>query len=361
MLSRLDSRTLAATAVIVAVVPAVIGVLVWNARRFPGRWALGNVLVACALLLYSVYATTAGWQRVIVANLVTLAAGMVFLQGIRQFRGLRILWWPECSLSAVTMALLAWFRYGADQINVRILVMSIALASIGFACGIVLLKQVPRERRVSYVFTGGVFFIAGALHLIRGVLVFGFAPVDDLFAASIGNTILFLGGSLGVVAWSLGFLVLTAGPVGAEVNGRAAKTILEALELEPVSGMVREGEVRRQLERILRSNPFRRSAQMERFLTLAVERTLAGRAEELKELTLGREVFHRGPNYDPRTDSIVRVEAQRLRRKLRTYYSTAGESDPVVIALPSGSYVPVFAYRQGDFREPSESLPSEAF
>lgn len=361
MLSRLDPRTLAAAAVIVAVVPAVIGVLVWNARRFPGRWALGNVLVASALLLYSINATNAGWQRIILANALSLASGIVFLQGVRQFRGLRILWWPEWILGALTLSILAWFRYAVDNINVRILVMSIALASIGFACGIVLSKDMPRERRWTYVFTAGVFIIAGTIQLVRGVFVFEFAPVNDLFEPTYSNTLLFLGGSLGVVAWSLGFIVLTAEGVSADTAGVAATVRMEALESEPVSEMVAEAEVRRQLERILRSKPFRRSAQMERFLTLAVERTLTNRAEELKEYTLGREVFHRGPNYDPRTDAIVRVEAQRLRRKLRTYYSTDGETDPVIIALPSGAYVPVFGYRQVNQQSPTTTLESQLF
>ena len=79
-----------------------------------------------------------------------------------------------------------------------------------------------------------------------------------------------------------------------------------------------------------------------RFLRFVVDRELAGRGRELKEYTLGTEVFDRDSAYDPRIDPIVRVEARRLRTKLREYYSGPGTSDSIVIDLPKGSYVPRF-------------------
>ncbi len=102
-------------------------------------------------------------------------------------------------------------------------------------------------------------------------------------------------------------------------------------------------EVEAQLGRILASVVFRGSARLQRFLQVAVERTLAGEGDRLKEYAVGRDVFDRGADYDPRVDSIVRVEAQRLRRKLREYYQDDGRMDPVVISLPPGGYAPAFA------------------
>src|SRR5215472_14012307 len=103
---------------------------------------------------------------------------------------------------------------------------------------------------------------------------------------------------------------------------------------------VPEAEVRQQLQRIVESDVFRRSARMERFLMVTAERALNGQPESVKEYTLGRDVFDRGENYDPRTDSIVRVEAQRLRRKLHEYYENHGSNDPILIEFRRGSYVP---------------------
>ncbi|HYO80363.1 MAG TPA: hypothetical protein VES20_03110 [Bryobacteraceae bacterium] len=79
---------------------------------------------------------------------------------------------------------------------------------------------------------------------------------------------------------------------------------------------------------------------MSRFLRFIVEREIAGRGSELKEYTIGLEVFDRPKDYDPRVDPIVRVEARRLRSKLQTWYECS--NSPIRIELPKGSYVPKF-------------------
>src|SRR5438445_362199 len=83
------------------------------------------------------------------------------------------------------------------------------------------------------------------------------------------------------------------------------------------------------------------SSQGSRLLRFVVERTLEGRADEIKESVLGVEVFGR-PSFDPRTDPIARVEASRLRQRLTSYYEGEGRQDTVRIILPKGSYVPIF-------------------
>jgi TolB-like protein len=93
------------------------------------------------------------------------------------------------------------------------------------------------------------------------------------------------------------------------------------------------------------SAQFAGSDRMVRLLRYVVDRTLAGEAEQLKEYVLGVEVFDRDQRYDPRIDSIVRVEARRLRNKLDEYYSGPGVLDELVIAMPKGSYVPEFTLR----------------
>lgn len=98
--------------------------------------------------------------------------------------------------------------------------------------------------------------------------------------------------------------------------------------------------VRRQLEKILAHQLFVRSARMERFLRLAVEHTLEGKADELKEYLIGVDVFDRPPLYDPRVDPIVRVEARRLRQKLKAYYEGDGRADAIAIEFTAGSYAP---------------------
>ena len=104
-------------------------------------------------------------------------------------------------------------------------------------------------------------------------------------------------------------------------------------------------EIRAQTERIVNSGAFAGSERLCRFLTWTVEQSLQGRAESIKQYIIGCEVFDRGTNFDPRIDSIVRTEAQRLRRKLSAYYESEGASDPILILFQPGSYVPAFRRR----------------
>ena len=100
--------------------------------------------------------------------------------------------------------------------------------------------------------------------------------------------------------------------------------------------------VRAQLERILASPGFANAGRLSRFLRFVVERTLDGEGDRLKEYRVGTEVFDRPPDYDPRIDSIVRVEARRLRARLAEYYAGPGRGDPVVIGVDKGSYAARF-------------------
>lgn len=104
--------------------------------------------------------------------------------------------------------------------------------------------------------------------------------------------------------------------------------------------------VREQLKRILDSKAFARSPRISRFLTFVVEQTLEGQEGKLKEYLLGVEVFGRLDSFDPRIDSIVRVEARRLRYKLDKYYEGEGPSDPVYIQFRKGCYVPAFCEKR---------------
>jgi TolB-like protein len=104
-------------------------------------------------------------------------------------------------------------------------------------------------------------------------------------------------------------------------------------------------EVRAQVEKILASRLFTRSERLCRFLRFCVEQTLEEKSDQLKEQLVGVEVFDRKGDYDPRTDPIVRVEARRLRSKLKAYYSASGRPDCLLIELPKGAYVPSFRMR----------------
>jgi TolB-like protein/Tfp pilus assembly protein PilF len=111
--------------------------------------------------------------------------------------------------------------------------------------------------------------------------------------------------------------------------------------------------VREELDRILHSGPFQQSRRRQRFLEYIVSETLAGRGDRLKGYNVAVEVFDRPETFDPVTDPLVRIEAARLREKLREYYDTAGQADPVRIDLPKGAYTPHIEFRPPATLDPS--------
>jgi len=129
-------------------------------------------------------------------------------------------------------------------------------------------------------------------------------------------------------------------------------------EVVPGSPSVTAEEVRSQLATLLASEGFANSARLSKFLQVTVQKALTGQAESLKEFVLGHDVFDRGPDYDPRLDSIVRVEAMRLRRKLTKYYEDVGNADAILISFRPGSYVPRFERRR-QLQPPTEATAAE--
>jgi hypothetical protein len=93
-----------------------------------------------------------------------------------------------------------------------------------------------------------------------------------------------------------------------------------------------------QLQKILESRTFRSTEVLKRLLEYLGRQAMDGKAEDLKEYTVGIEAFGKPEGYDPKTDSSVRVQAGKLRQKLDEYYRTEGVSDPLIIELPKGHF-----------------------
>jgi hypothetical protein len=99
---------------------------------------------------------------------------------------------------------------------------------------------------------------------------------------------------------------------------------------------------RAELDAVLHSEHFVRAPALAHLLSYLCEKLFAGEARQIKEYSVGVEVFHRGPSFDQDSDSIVRVEANRLRKRLAEYYAGDGASHRLHIAIPLGQYVPQF-------------------
>ncbi len=93
-----------------------------------------------------------------------------------------------------------------------------------------------------------------------------------------------------------------------------------------------------QVERVLNSTTFRNTEVLRRLLKFLALKSIAGEADQLKEYTVGIDALGKPATYDPRQDSVVRIQMGRLRHKLADYYSTEGTHDPILLDLPKGHF-----------------------
>lgn len=105
-------------------------------------------------------------------------------------------------------------------------------------------------------------------------------------------------------------------------------------------------EIHAQLDKILASTEFNVPERVRQFLIYVISQTLAGHADRIKAYSVAVEVFGRDANFDIQNDPVVRIEAGRLRRALERYYLLSGSSDPILIEIPKGGYVPRFHRRE---------------
>jgi hypothetical protein len=117
------------------------------------------------------------------------------------------------------------------------------------------------------------------------------------------------------------------------------------------------GEARAELEAVLRSTLFVRSPRLSRLLQYLCNKYLEGATEEVKEYQIGVEVLGRPPSFDPAEDAAARVEAHRLRKRLKEYYETEGRSHSLRIELPLGHYA--VAFQPMTAERPSEEKEEE--
>jgi serine/threonine-protein kinase len=104
--------------------------------------------------------------------------------------------------------------------------------------------------------------------------------------------------------------------------------------------------VKTQLDRLLLSKTFKTSPRLREFLKVTALLTCEGRESEISQFLIATVVFKRPAElFDPQIDPIVRVEAARLRAKLREYYETQGQDDPILVQYPKGGYIPCFDSR----------------
>jgi hypothetical protein len=116
-----------------------------------------------------------------------------------------------------------------------------------------------------------------------------------------------------------------------------------------------------QIDNIIKSHSLRGSESLCRLLQYLAKQSLEHPDAPLKEYQIATEVYGRSADFDPQSDSTIRVQAGRLRLKLAEYYAHEGSADPMVVKIPKGSYHLVFEPRAiGAKPQPQEAGPGEA-
>jgi len=118
--------------------------------------------------------------------------------------------------------------------------------------------------------------------------------------------------------------------------------------------------VRNHLRLVAQSHAFAGSKRAQDFLQLIVGHALEGEVESLRERMIGAEMFGRPIDYDTGSDSVVRVKATEVRKKLAQFYLEIDGHSPVRIELPTGSYVPRFLFEPSPGSRPIASVPSDS-
>jgi hypothetical protein len=108
------------------------------------------------------------------------------------------------------------------------------------------------------------------------------------------------------------------------------------------AGPMEQEAWREELRSVLDSRSFRQAPTLSNLLRYLCEKLFAGESAQIKEYSIGVELFRRGDAFDQETDSIVRVEVNRLRKRLADYYAGEGSSHALHIVIPVGQYVPRF-------------------
>jgi hypothetical protein len=125
------------------------------------------------------------------------------------------------------------------------------------------------------------------------------------------------------------------------------------------SGSPGSDSIRAELEAVLTSDGFARAPSLAQFLRYVCQKALTGEAEQIKEYNIAVEAFGRQPEFDQKEDAIVRVEAHRLRKRLKQYYEGDGANHAVHIHIPPGQYAPVFTFRNTASSPPASGAAEE--
>jgi signal transduction histidine kinase len=231
---QVDSRTWVAVATLLA---ALLGFLAagswWTRRAYPGfgRWTVANLLFVMSLPLFVLRSVAPDWISVVGANTLLIAASILFLEGTREFRGVRPRVWSTYVAGVLTIVSIVFFDYVEPSLNNRISAMSFFFAIVAVLCSVTLIRGMPSARRFGSTFTCVMFAIWALTNIARAVY-FQFAPpYSSLFDPSWVNGAFLVGALLGAICCSFGFILMTDERVMSDLQDAENRAVRASQEL----------------------------------------------------------------------------------------------------------------------------------
>jgi diguanylate cyclase (GGDEF)-like protein len=209
----LDIRSLTVVLTFVSALLSIVLFLIWRSRKtYPGFgfWTAGNALNAAGFMLMALRGMIPNVLSIILANLLVLSGSVLFLEGVRCFRGVagrRILIFSLVILQALGMA---YYTYVIDNVGVRIIIFSMFVAAVSGLVAWELFRNAPRGLRFSLRFTGSLFATYAILMVSRVIFTFLSPDPHDLLAPNLIQTLTFLISLLLGITWTFGFVMLNS-------------------------------------------------------------------------------------------------------------------------------------------------------
>jgi signal transduction histidine kinase len=229
-----DSRSWLTVAILVGILLSFLAAGIWWTRRtYPGfgRWTVANLLLVLSLPLFTLRSIAPDWVSIVGANTLAAAAAILFLEAIREFRGVSPRVWLLYAGGGLTILVIVFFDYVVPSVNARISALSLFIAIIAILCSVTLLTKMPAGRRFGMTFTGGMFAIWALTHVARAIYFYFASASSSLFAPSWINGAFILGASLGVVCCSFGFVLMTDERVMIDLQDAESRAIRANQEL----------------------------------------------------------------------------------------------------------------------------------
>jgi len=231
---QLDNRTLMFSSLLVTMVLSLLDILIWRMRTtFPGfgRWAIAHALFAPTLLLFGLRAVLPDWVTIVAANIIAAGLTVMVLEAVREFRGLPPRMWQAYAAGALNLALIFYFRYATDNLNVRVLVAGLFMGGTSLFAAKVLLTDIPKDQEIGMKYTGWLLAICALLQLWRGIYYFMQPPIADFFAPTKVNAISFIGVAVALTGVSFGVIVMSGERLMSDLRNSERQTARANFEL----------------------------------------------------------------------------------------------------------------------------------